>query len=266
MRSQTPVDYKMLSEHLQSAWRKNTGVKPVTVLAPELTVEDAYQIQLAQVQRFLDEGQVITGKKIGLTSKAMQVQLGVNEPDYGHLFNNMLVRHQGKVKQSELLQPKVEAEIAFKLKKTLKGPNISAFDVIQATEYIVPAIEIIDSRIEDWKLTLRDTIADNASSGLYVLGDQKISLTGIDLRQIGVSLYKNDQIENTGVGVAVLNHPAKCVAWLANKLANYHLTLEEGEVILSGALSGAIEVNPGDKVTAKFSSIGHVSVEFINDI
>lgn len=255
-------DIKKLHHHLTKAYIQKKAVAPLTELMPSLSIHDAYGVQLLHVENEIQQGKVISGKKIGLTSKAMQAQLGVNEPDYGHLFNAMYVQNGATIKKGQVLQPKVEAEIAFKLAADLKGPGVTGFDVIQATEYILPALEIIDSRIADWQITLADTIADNASSGLYVLGDQPTRLAGIDLRQIGVSLYKNNKLANTGAGIAVLNHPVKCVSWLANKLAQYNLSLKAGEIILSGALSNAITAEPGDLYKAKFSGIGQVSVHF----
>lgn len=258
----TIINVKKLYHHLNSAYEQNKTVSPLSEIAPTLSVDQAYQVQLLHVENALKQGKIVTGKKIGLTSKAMQTQLGVNEPDYGHLFDAMYLPNGASIQKEQVLQPKVEAEIAFKLSNDLKGPGITAFEVIQATEYIFPALEIIDSRIKNWQITLADTIADNASSGLYVLGDQPIRLTGIDLRQIAVTLYKNNEIVNTGVGIAALNHPAKCVAWLANKLVQYNLSLKAGEIILSGALSGATAAQPGDAYKGKFSELGEVSVHF----
>lgn len=262
MTSQTVEKSKSLAKHLASAWDKRVGVEPITELAPNLSVDEAYHIQLATIQEETTAGNVVTGKKIGLTSKAMQDSLGVGEPDYGHLLNSMVVKNGGTISKQQVLQPKVEGEIAFVLKKDLKGPNVSSFEVLQATDYIVPALEIVDSRIKDWKITLADTVADNASSGLYVLGDQKIRVTDVDLKQIGMALYKNDTLVNTGVGAAALGDPAKCVAWLANKLYTYGIELKAGEVILSGALSAAVPGESGDNFRAAFAHLGEVTISF----
>lgn len=262
MTSQTAELTERLAKHLASAWDKGIGVEPVTELAPNLSIDEAYQVQLATIQKEVDAGKTITGKKIGLTSKAMQDSLGVGEPDYGHLLDSMIIDNGGVITGEQVLQAKVEGEIAFVLKKDLEGPNVTSFDVLQATDYIVPALEIVDSRVKDWKITLADTIADNASSGLYVLGDKKIKVTDVDLKQIGMALYKNDTLVNTGVGVAALGDPAKCVAWLANKLYTYGITLKAGEVVLSGALSAAVPGNAGDVFRAKFADIGEVTVSF----
>lgn len=262
MNTQDTLKTEGYAKHLASAWRIGEGVQPLTTLEPDLTIDEAYQIQLFTVNKAVESGQRLTGKKIGLTSKAMQEMLGVGEPDYGHLLDQMEVENGGTVSFNQVLQPKVEGEIAFILKRDLTGPNVTAIDVLLATDVIVPAIEVVDSRIKDWKITLADTVADNASSGLYVLGGKPKKVTDVDIKQIGMALYKNGTLQNTGVGAAALGNPVKCVAWLANKLANYGITLKAGEIILSGALSAAIEAKPGDEFTVKFADLGEVSVKF----
>ncbi|RLL45096.1 2-keto-4-pentenoate hydratase [Oceanobacillus piezotolerans] len=256
------MEAEQLASHLASAWSIREGVQPVTELNPNLTIHEAYQIQLATIKQEVNRGHRITGKKIGLTSKAMQDMLGVGEPDYGHLLSNMVIENRGSIPFHKVLQPKVEGEIAFILKEDLKGPNVTSMNVIQATDVVVAALEIVDSRIKDWKITLEDTVADNASSGLYVLGEKPKKLTEIDVKQLGMALYKNDSLQNTGVGAAALGDPVKCVAWLANKLSEFDITLKAGEVILSGALSAAVEAKPGDHFYAKFAELGEVSITF----
>jgi 2-keto-4-pentenoate hydratase len=251
-----------LSEHLAQAENKRQGVEPLTSIDPEITVVEAYQVQLATVERKIAEGRRIVGKKIGLTSRAMQKLLGVDQPDYGHLLDDMEVADRGSISPQLVLQPKVEAEIAFVLKKDLVGPHVTVPEVLLATDYVVPALEVVDSRVSDWKIKLQDTIADNASSGLYVLGEKKLRPTDIDLAQVGVVFYKNGEIMNTGVGAAALGHPAFCVAWLANKLFEFGITLKAGEIILSGALSAAVNAEPGDHFQARFAHLGEVSVGF----
>ncbi|MFJ7826967.1 2-keto-4-pentenoate hydratase [Psychrobacillus sp. NPDC096623] len=261
---ETKNDSKIEShaKHLASSWRNREGVQPLTALDPELSIDDAYYVQLHTIQEYVENGQKITGKKIGLTSKAMQDMLGVGEPDYGHLTDAMEVKNGGEISFKRVLQPKVEGELAFILKEDLVGPNVTSLDVLQATDVIVPALEIVDSRVKDWKITLADTVADNASSGLYLLGGTPKKITEIDIKQIGMALYKNNELQNTGVGAAALGDPVNCVAWLANKLAKYDITLKAGEVILSGALSAAVEAKPGDHFRAKFAELGEVSVSF----
>ncbi|MEH7249270.1 fumarylacetoacetate hydrolase family protein [Neobacillus niacini] len=248
--------------HLLKAETSKISVKPLTELYPNLSIDEAYEIQLKVIEMNVKNGSQVIGKKIGLTSVAMQQLLGVNQPDYGHLLDNMSVPNKGIISLEQLFQPKVEGEIAFILRKNLKGPNVTKEDVLEATQYIIPALEIVDSRITDWKIKLQDTIADNASCGLFVLGDNKFSLNGIDLMEIEMSLFKNGELMNTGKGTDVLGHPATCVAWLANKLSEYDVTLKAGEVILSGALSAAIEAKADDFFTAEFSHLGSVEVSF----
>ncbi|MES1040945.1 2-keto-4-pentenoate hydratase [Peribacillus simplex] len=251
------------SARFLKAEKTGIGISAPTSEITDLDVEDAYQIQLETIRRKIQSGLEVSGKKIGLTSKAMQEVLGVDEPDYGHLLDGMKVENDGCISSSRLIQPKVEAEVAFILKKDLHGPHITVDDVIDATDYVVASIEVVDSRVMDWKIKLPDTVADNASSGLYILGNRKIHLSEIDLPSIQMSLYKNGDFMNQGTGEAVLGNPAACVAWLANKLHRFKGSLKAGEVILSGALSAAIEAKAGDHFSADFGEkLGKVSVYF----
>jgi 2-keto-4-pentenoate hydratase len=250
------------AQHLAEAERESRGVSPLTELEANLAIEEAYQVQLHTIQNKVESGQKIVGKKIGLTSRAMQTLLGVDQPDYGHLLDGMVVENGEEIAFSRVLQPRVEAEIAFVLKKDLVGPKVTASDALLATDYVLPALEIVDSRIANWKITLQDTIADNASSGLYVLGGKPLRVDELDMSLTGVVFYKNGEIMNTGVGAAALGHPATCVAWLANKLSEFGIHLKAGEVILSGALSAAISAEPGDYFHARFAHLGEVSVRF----
>jgi 2-keto-4-pentenoate hydratase len=251
-----------LANLLKEAEDSRVGILPLTKQEEKITIDDAYHIQLENVKRKVEAGHTISGKKIGLTSLAMQRQLGVGEPDYGHLLDSMQIENQGVIPKNKILQPKVEAEIAFVLNKDLKGPKVTALDVLLATDYIVPALEIVDSRIKDWKIQLEDTVADNASSGFYVLGEKRVKLTEVNLELLGMVFSKNGRTVNTGVGAAALGNPAVCVAWLANKLAQYGSGLYAGEVILSGALSASAEAKEGDEFTARFAHLGEVHVRF----
>ncbi len=250
------------ADHLAEAERSGRGVEPLTALDPNLTTEEAYRVQLHTIERKVKAGDVVVGKKIGLTSLAMQTLLGVDQPDYGHLLSGMAVENGGEIPFQRVIQPKVEGEIAFVLKRDLQGPRLTASDVLQATDYLLPALEIVDSRIADWKIKLQDTIADNASSGLYVLGGRPVKPDQIDLALAGMALYKNGELVNTGVGAAALGNPANCVAWLANKLFEFGITLKAGEVILSGALSAAVNAAPGDCFSARIAHLGEVGVRF----
>ncbi|WP_421617072.1 2-keto-4-pentenoate hydratase [Brevibacillus sp. TJ4] len=253
------------AEHLAEAEKSGKGVAPITSLEPNVSVEEAYRIQVATIERKVAAGARIVGKKIGLTSLAMQTLLGVDQPDYGQLLDSMAVENNGEISCRKTIHPRVEAEIAFVLKRDLIGPRVTTHDVLLATDCVFPALEIVDSRIADWKIKLQDTIADNASSGFYVLGGRPVKPDQVDLTLAGMALYKNGELMNTGVGAAALGNPATCVAWLANKLGEFGLPLKAGEVILSGALSAAIDAKPGDSFTARIAHLGAVGVRFVSE-
>lgn len=249
---------------LDTAFEKHSWIlEPFSEQDPTMTIDDAYAIQIERIEVATSKGDSITGKKIGLTSFAMQNLLGVDQPDYGYLLQSMVVPNNGEVSLSKLFQPKIEGEIAFVLKKDLVGPNVTAEDVLGATDYVVPALEIVDSRIKDWKIKLVDTVADNASCGLYVLGTNKVNISDVDLKSVHMQLLKNNEVINEGKGVDVLGDPAICVAWLANKLHEYNVPLKAGEVILSGALSAGVVAEPGDQFTASFTTLGEAKVQFV---
>jgi len=250
-----------LADNLYHAGRTHSPVPPLTEAYPAMTADDAYAIQLENVSRRLAAGEVISGKKIGLTSPGIQRQLGVSEPDYGHLFQSMACELE--VPADELLQPKIEAEIAFILREDLPGGNVTAEDVRKATEYIVGAFEIVDSRVANWRIKLPDTVADNASSGRYVLGNRKVSLGDIDLSTIEMAMRKGNEIVGYGTGTAVMGDPCLSVAWLANCLHRYGVILKKGEVVLSGAFSAAPAAFRGDVFSAKFTHLGTVQARFI---
>jgi 2-keto-4-pentenoate hydratase len=250
------------ADELFNAERDRRAVPPLSEREPDITVDDAYQIQLANVSRVTGMGHVISGKKIGLTSPGIQKQLGVNEPDYGHLFAAM-DRKDGRVNTGALLQPKIEGEIAFVLKADLSGGKVTREDVLKATDYVSAAFEIVDSRVADWKIKLTDTVADNASSGRYVLGTTRLSIDAVDLPSVTMKLYKNGALAGEGTGAAVLGDPSLAVAWLANRLWTYGVTLRAGEVVLSGAFSAAPAAVKGDVFTAEFSSFGTIKAEFV---
>lgn len=210
---------KRYAAKLAEAEGNRVGIEPITYTDPDITVNEAYHIQLENIRKKEREGKKIVGKKIGLTSVAVQKLLGVNEQDYGHLLDNMVIENGNTIFCETMIQPKVEGEIAFVLKHDLKGPNVTVQDVLLATDYVVLALEIVDSRIQDWKIKLQDTVADNASSGFYVLGGKPTKIADINLELIGMALYQNGEVANTGVGAAAVGNPAACVAWLANRLA-----------------------------------------------
>jgi 2-keto-4-pentenoate hydratase len=250
------------AKNLWEADNNRQPIDPLTETYPDITVEDAYAIQ-KQVQAWkLESGSRLIGHKIGLTSKAMQNALGVPEPDFGSLFEHALLPEGSFVRYEQFLQPKVEAELAFIMKHDLQGPGVHFHDVIRATDYIVPAFEIIDSRVRDWKIKIQDTIADNASFGALVLGSRGIPVSDLDLRTIGLVLERNGEVIDTAAGAAVLGHPAAAVAWLCNKLATFGEGLKSGDIVLSGSFTKAYEVKPGDLYTAHFGGVGTVQVGF----
>jgi 2-keto-4-pentenoate hydratase len=253
-----------IAEQLYLAEKSVTPVDPLTAANPGLTVEQAYAIQLAGVgiRRERDSAKVV-GKKIGLTSIAMQRLIGVDSPDYGHLFDRMLVAEGGPISCSELLLPRVEGEVAFVLDRRLQGPGVTIADVLRATAGVMASIEIVDSRVRDWKIKLPDTIADNASSARFVVGSRLICPGEVDLRLQGMVLEKNGEVVNTGAGAAVMGHPASSVAWLANKLGEFGIALEEGEIILSGAVTAAVDARAGDSFMVSFQGLGTVGVRFV---
>lgn len=257
----TGIDREAIAAELRNAAESRRPIAPIVSRYPTFSLEDAYAVQMRNIAAALEAGRRISGKKIGLTSKAMQDLMGVDQPDYGHLFADMEVTG-GLIAADRVIQAKVEAEIAFVLARDLPDADVTAEEVLSATDYVVPALEIVDSRIENWKIGLPDTVADNASSGLYVLGSTRTAPRSVDLRKVSMELSRNGSAVNRGMGADVLGDPAYCVAWLANKLRSLGTRLMAGEVILSGALSAAVAAVPGDRFGAKFSSLGSVEVRF----
>jgi 2-keto-4-pentenoate hydratase len=251
-----------LAAELLEAYRTRVPVEPLSERHPEMTADDAYAVQLAQVRRWLEEGAVIEGHKVGLTSKAMQEMLGIDQPDYGHLRDDMRYGNGDEVPADELIAPRAEPEIGFVLKTQLRGPGVTAEQASAAVEAVVPALEIIDSRVVDWRIKLVDTIADNASSGAFVVGDP-VDAAGLDLAGIAAELAKNGEVVERGDGAAVLGNPLNAVVWLANTLGERGIALEAGHVVLPGACTRAILVAAGDTVEATFERIGSVSARFV---
>ncbi|MEY7999234.1 2-keto-4-pentenoate hydratase [Clostridium sp. Mt-5] len=257
------MNYKEIAKKLLTSEVNKTPIGQLTEEYPNLSIEDAYHIQLAGIDMKLSQGRKIIGKKIGLTSRGMQRLLGVNEPDYGHLLDDMLILEGDTLNRSELIAPKVEGELAFVLKETLKGPGITIADVYRATEGVFPSFEIVDSRIKDWHIKLADTISDNASSARLVLGSKMASIKDLDLKLIGMMFEKNGEMVSSGVGAEVWGNPAAAVAWLANKLSAFDIALEKGEIILAGAFTAAEKAEAGDIFTVSFHGLGSVSIKFV---
>src|ERR1700757_1575646 len=251
-----------LAADLAQAERSREPIAPLTAGHPDIDVVDAYEIQLINIRQRVAEGARVVGHKVGLSSKAMQEMMGVDEPDYGHLLDDMFVFEDEEVDTSGLCYPRVEVEVGFILGASLPAPGCNAADVLRATEYVVPAIEIIDSRIRDWKIALCDTIADNASSCRVVLGARATRIDRVDLRTVGATLRRNGTIIATGSAGAVLGNPVTAVAWLANKVHRFGVKLEAGHVILPGSCTRAYDVAPGDNLRADFDTLGGVSINF----
>jgi 2-oxopent-4-enoate hydratase len=256
-------ELSLLAETLAQARKSRQPCAPLTETQPALTIRDAYAIsEITLKERLVQGGAKLVGKKIGLTSRAVQKQLGVAEPDFGYLSSDMNIPMGETVSLSALLQPRVEGEVAFVLKKRLEGTGLTVADVIAATDFVLPSIEIIDSRVKDWKIKIQDTVADNASSALYVLGTEPRKLGRVDLRLAGMALRVNGEVLSTGCGAACLDHPALAVAWLGNALGRFGVALEPGELILSGAFGPVVPVNAGDRVDVEIAGLGSVHCFF----
>ncbi|MGB6113517.1 MAG: 2-oxopent-4-enoate hydratase, partial [Comamonas sp.] len=244
----TPAIHKRLGRELHQALNDCTVLAPLSQRHPEITLADAYAIQQQLMKLRLAAGERVIGKKIGVTSQAVMDMLGVFQPDFGWLTDAMVYNEGEAIPMSRLIQPKAEGEIAFVLRKTLKGPGVTVADVLAATEGVMACFEIVDSRIEDWKIRIQDTVADNASCGVFVLGDRLVDVRDVDLTTCGMVLEKNGEIVATGAGAAALGHPANAVAWLANTLGAHGTALEAGEVVLSGSLGAMVPVKTGDNL------------------
>lgn len=250
---------------LFEAYSIGKPVSPLTSTYDDLTLEDAYVIQLLQIDWFLEQGRSIKGHKVGLTSVAMQRLLGVDQPDYGHLLDDFFYLEHEPIPMRRFLQPRIEPEVAFVLKRPLRGPGVTAHEAIAAVDFVLPALEIVDSRIEDWQIGLFDTIADNASSGAVVLGSTPTAISDVDLRLAGAVMTQNGTVVGTGAGGAVLGSPLRSLVWLANTVGARGVTLEEGQVVLPGSVCAMVPVSAGDSVTATFAGLGSVTALFAPD-
>lgn len=240
------TDVQRHGQALYTALRTRTTLAPLSAQDPSLTIDDAYVISLDFLARRLADGEKIVGKKIGATSKAVQDMLGVHQPDFGFLTDSMQVTGDIDIVTKRLIAPRAEAEIAFILKDNLAGPGITAADVVAATEAIAPCFEVVDSRITDWKIGIVDTVADNASCGVFVIGDERVDPRDLDLPNLHVAVTKNGEPLSEGYGHAVQGDPAQAVAWLANTLGAFGVTLDAGDIILSGSLVPLAPAVSGD--------------------
>ena len=251
-----------VAARLAEAERDRSPIAPLRETYADLDVVDAYEIQLLNIRRRIAEGATIKGHKVGLSSHAMQEMMGVDEPDYGHLLSDMEVFEDRPVSVGRYCMPRVEVEVAFILGETLPGEGCTVEDVLRCTDFIAPAIELIDSRIADWKIGLFDTISDNASSCGVILGKERVKPSDIDVAAIDATLDINGQRVAEGTSGAVLGDPTIAVAWLANKVASFGVRLEKGHVVLPGSCTRAYDVKPGDDVVATFKGLGSVSLKF----
>jgi 2-oxopent-4-enoate/cis-2-oxohex-4-enoate hydratase len=251
-----------LSAELYTALRTRSTVPPLAVRDPALTIDDAYRISLGILEQRLADGEALIGKKIGVTSTAVQEMLGVHQPDFGFLTDAMLIDGEIDIAGNRLIHPRAEAEIAFFLKRELIGPGITPEDVLDATDSVAPCFEIVDSRIEDWKIAIVDTVADNASCGVFVLGEERVDPRTLDLPALHCTVSKNGAVISEGYGSAVQGSPLAAVAWLANTLGAYGVRLNAGDVILSGSLVPLAPAVAGDRFEMQIPGLGTCTVQF----
>ncbi len=254
--------FEEIAVELATAERDRVPVEPLTARFDGFDVESAYAVQSIVIGRRLSAGARLVGHKVGLTNVAMQQQLGVDEPDFGRFLDDMEIPADGSVRLGDLIQPRIEPEIAFVLAHDLAGPGVTAGDVLAATDSVAPALEIIDSRIADWRIKLADTVADNASSSRFVVGPRR-PVTGVDLVALEGALVRDGEVAGVGHGEAVLGDPAAAVAWLINTLARYGESVSAGEVILPGALCASVPLNSGRVFKTEMGDLGSVSVEVV---
>ncbi len=255
-------EVERLAERIFKDERSSRMGRPLSEECPGITVADAYAVQLGYIARRLAAGTQLRGHKVGCTNPVIQRLFNIDQPDYGQILDDMILPDGAELSMSRLIQPRVEPEIAFILKKPLLGPNVTQAQVLEALESVIPCFEIIDSRIEDWRIKFVDTVADNGSSARCVLGQGLKEFVGLDLRLVGVILEQNGEVVATGAGAAALGHPAAAAAWLANTLAGYGQHLNAGHLVLPGALTTAVPAQAGDCFQASFAGIGSVRCRF----
>ena len=254
-----------LGDELYDAWSRRRTLAPLTRRHPGITVDDAYAISLRFLARREQAGERVSGKKIGVTSLAVQQMLDVHQPDFGFLTDSM--QHPDGASLSlaatGLMQPRAEAEIAFMLKHDLHGPGVTRDDVLAATEWVAPCFEIVDSRIDDWQIRIQDTVADNASCGVFVVSGRHTDPLSLDLATVRMQMWRNGEPAGEGLGSAVQGHPAEAVAWLANTLGRFGIPFRRGELILSGSLGPLVPATPGDRFTMQIDGLGACAVNFV---
>lgn len=258
----TEEDRRAVVESLERAHATRRQVPRPSEMFPQIAIEDSYAISSMLAARRVAAGAKIVGHKIGLTSKAMQAASKIDEPDYGYIFDDLVMSSGARVRFEDYCVPRVEPELTFVLKAPLKGPGVGLIDVLRATEYVIPSIEIIDARVTEPR-RIFDTVADNAAAAGLVLGGRPVAPDAVDLRWVGAVFHRNAEIEETGLAAGVLGHPAMAVAWLANKLAPFGTVLEPGHLLLSGSFTRPVWAAKGDTLLADFGPLGTVSVQFV---
>ncbi len=256
------ADRKKAADILMQAAKDRKQAVQISTTFPGIDIDDAYAISTECANRKLAAGRKLIGYKVGLTSKAMQRSSQIDEPDYGYLFDDQLIADGAKVAHADYCRPRVEVELAFVLGKPLKGPGVTLTDVLRATEFVVPALEIVDARIQDPR-KIFDTVADNGAAAGIVMGGRPVGPMDVDLRWVGGIMYVNAEIEETGLAAGVLGHPAMGVAWLANKLGQNGITFEPGHVVLAGSFTRVVFAKKGDTLHGDFGPLGGVSVQFV---
>ena len=256
------ADRKKCADILVQAQNEHKQATPFSQTFPNITIEDSYAISADVAQRKIKAGAKLIGHKVGLTSKAMQRSSMIDEPDYGYILDDQMIGDGAKVLHSNFCKPRVEVELAFIMGKRLEGPGVGLADVLRATEYVIPAIEIVDARLADPRKIV-DTVADNGAAAGIALGGRPVGPMDVDLRWVGGIMYKNSEIEETGLAAGVLGHPALGVAWLANKLGQHGVTLEPGNLVLAGSFTRVVHDKKGDTLHADFGALGGIALQFV---
>lgn len=265
----TPEQISAAANDLYTAEQNRQQIEPLTLRYPEMGMDDAYAVQSAWVNRKIEDGRKVIGYKIGLTSRAMQRVMKIDTPDYGVLLDDMLFPNNGEIRTGDFLDPQIEVELAFVLKERLFGEEVSPEQVMAATDYVIPAFELIAARSfrvhpeTGYTRTVFDTISDNAANAGIIMGGRKVSPSEMDLRWAGAIVKLNGVIEQTGLAAAVLDHPANGICWIAKRFAPHGIGLEPGQVLLSGSFTAPIKVKQGDVVTAEYGELGDLSVKFV---
>lgn len=253
------------ADALLRAYETHEPIDPLTPLFTDAPLSVAYEIAQAQVQAWEKSGDTVKGHKIGLASRAMQRQARVTQPDFGQLTSSMFFLEHQPIPAGTFIQPRIEPEVAFVLGRPLRGPGVTVAEAAAAVDFVLPALEVVDSRIRDWKIGIFDTVADNASSGGVVLGSQPVALADIDLRLAGCTLHVNGDLVDTGAGGAVLGSPLNALVWLANTVGPLGVSIEPGHVVLPGSMTKAVTLDPGDTVVASVAGLGSVTAQFGKD-